>query len=113
MTLGDFSQQAGPYKEARPSYPPELLDMLIQQIGIEPGDPVADVGAGTGIFTRLLLERGFRVTAIEPNEKMQREAGEMPGVRWIQGTFEQTSLPNNSQRWAVAAQAFHWADPPR
>jgi SAM-dependent methyltransferase len=113
MTLGDFSEQAEAYARARPGYPAELLDALVLRVGAAAGDAVADLGAGTGLLTELLAARGFQVAAVEPNEAMRRQAKPLAGVRWIDGTFEATGLPAASQRWAVAAQAFHWADPPR
>jgi ubiquinone/menaquinone biosynthesis C-methylase UbiE len=113
MSLGNFSQQANAYHQSRPAYPAALVNALLCDAGVQPGDAVADVGAGTGIFTRFLAERGLRVVAVEPNEDMRRQAEELPGVFWVKGTFEATTLPDASQRWVVAAQAFHWADPPR
>lgn len=112
MQQGDFSLQAEAYRRARPTYPSELIDHLVCIATLQQGDPVADFGAGTGIFTRLLVERGFDVTAIEPNEAMRNQA-DQTGARWIDGTFERSGLETASQRWGVAAQAFHWADPPR
>jgi SAM-dependent methyltransferase len=112
MGVGDFTDQAGVYGRARPNYPSELIDLLINDAGLQPGDRVADLGAGTGIFTRELVERGFVVTAVEPNARMRSEA-KMPSVIWIEGSFEATRLPDGSQDWVVAAQAFHWADPER
>ena len=112
MALGDFTHQADAYQRSRPAYPAELLDLLIADSRLRHGDPVADFGAGTGIMTRMLIERGFVVSAIEPNESMRSRA-EVPEALWIAGTFEQSILETASQRWAVAAQAFHWADPLR
>ncbi len=112
MQLGDFTEQADAYRRSRPAYPDELIDMLVADACLAPGDPVADFGAGTGIMTRMLIERGFVVSAIEPNESMRSRA-EVTDVRWVAGTFEQSLLEPASQRWAVAAQAFHWADPLR
>ena len=113
MTLGDFSAQADAYARARPTYPVELIDRLVAHVGVKPGDAVADLGAGTGIFTELLAARGFKVTAVEPNEPMRRQAKPLANATWTSGTFEATGLTAASQHWAVAAQAFHWADPPR
>jgi SAM-dependent methyltransferase len=109
--LGDFSPHAEAYR-ARPTYPGELVDRLVLDAGAAPGDPVADIGAGTGIFTVLLVERGFRVTAVEPSAEMRARAPRDPAVRWIEGTFDATGLDTASQRWLTAAQAFHWARPP-
>lgn len=110
---GDFTQQADAYARARPGYPEALVDALVAEAGVAPGEPVADVGAGTGLFTALLAGRGLAVTAVEPNAAMRERAEPLPGVKWVAGTFEDTWLPTGSQRWVVAAQAFHWADPPR
>jgi SAM-dependent methyltransferase len=109
VTLGDFSKQADYYRSSRPTYPVILVALLIQDAQVVAGDAVADFGAGTGIFTCLLIERGFRVTAIEPNAAM-RNQNHVPKAHWVDGTFESSGLGDASQRWAVAAQAFHWAD---
>ena len=110
---GDFTDQAEAYARARPGYPDAVVDALVSHVGVAVDDPVADVGAGTGLFTRLLAARGLRVTAVEPNAAMREQAAPTPGVSWLEGTFEATGLDARSQRWVVAAQAFHWADPPR
>lgn len=112
MALGDFSRQAESYRRARPTYPAALVDLLVEDANISPGGAVADFGAGTGLFTRMLIERGFRVTAIEPNREM-RNHSDVPEAQWVDGTFEESGLETSSQHWAVAAQAFHWADPKR
>ncbi|HOX38219.1 MAG TPA: class I SAM-dependent methyltransferase [Candidatus Brocadiia bacterium] len=111
--LGDFTSQADAYARSRPDYPERLIDILIECVGVKSGDKVVDIGAGTGIFTRQLAARGFTVTAIEPGEAMRSKAPPMSGVVWQDGTFEETGMPSESQAWATAAQAFHWADPAR
>ncbi|HEY3283797.1 MAG TPA: class I SAM-dependent methyltransferase [Armatimonadota bacterium] len=113
MTSGDFTHQAKHYAAGRPSYPPGIPDDLLALTQAAPGDPVADIGAGTGLFTRLLSGRGLRVTAVEPTAEMRLHAPELPDVVWRAGTFEESGLETASQQWVVSAQAFHWADPPR
>ncbi|HUQ03828.1 MAG TPA: class I SAM-dependent methyltransferase [Kofleriaceae bacterium] len=112
MALGDFAPQAKAYG-ARPGYPEALIDLCATRAGVVTGDRVADIGAGTGIFTQHLAARGLIVDAVEPNPAMRAEAPSLPGVRWLEGTFEHTGLPGASVKWITAAQAFHWADPPR
>lgn len=109
--LGDFSNQAQAYAHARPSYPPRLIQQLMRIAHIRPGHHVADLGAGTGIFTQQLLAQGLRVHAIEPNIAMRSQAVPLPGISWHEGTFEKIPLPDASVQWATAAQAFHWANP--
>lgn len=112
MALGDFSDQADAYQQARPAYPQSLLIELLQDAAVVPGDPVADLGAGTGLLTTQLAAMKLSVTAVEPNEAMLNRA-DNSGAVWLAGSFESCPLPDSSQAWAVAAQAFHWADPAR
>ncbi len=111
MKLGDFSENAAVYEDARPGYPSALVDQLIADADVTATSSVAEIGAGTGKFTRLLVERGLHVTALEPGEAMRRQAPAMPNVTWTNGTFSETGLGDESQDWAVAAQSFHWAKP--
>lgn len=111
MGLGDFGPQAKAYA-ARPGYPDALVDRIVARAGVVTSDCIADIGAGTGKFTKQLADRGFAVAAVEPNAAMRAEAPAIAGVTWHEGTFEATGLPRASVTWVTAAQAFHWADPP-
>ena len=79
------------------------------------GSVVADVGAGTGILTALLLERGATVYAVEPNAAMRAAAeawlGDRPGFVSIDATAEATGLPDAGVDLITAGQAFHWFEP--
>jgi SAM-dependent methyltransferase len=102
-----YAAIAGVYHRTRPSYPGKLLDILLRHTGLHAGDPVAEIGAGTGHFTRLLAGRGLAVVAVEPVAEMRAQAHSLKGVTWMDGTFGRTGLPDGSQRWVVSAQAFH------
>ncbi|MFD0671160.1 class I SAM-dependent methyltransferase [Cohnella sp. GCM10027633] len=109
-----FTDRVETYVKYRPSYPKEAIDYLYDRVGLSKGGEVADVGAGTGKFTRLLLGRGSVVHAVEPNEAM-REAAKAeldgsPGFRAVPGTAEATLLPDGAVAHVVCAQAFHWFD---
>ena len=106
-----FSPRAGAYASNRPGYPPEALDALLDGLGSPAKLTIADVGAGTGIASRLLAERGATVFAVEPNHSMAEQAEPDPRVEWIDGTGEDTHLPSKSVDVAVAFQAFHWFEP--
>jgi SAM-dependent methyltransferase len=107
-----FSARAEVYARARPAYPPETLRILQEHYGLGPTTVVADLGAGTGIFTRLLLEAGATVYAVEPNSDMREEAErasrEQRGFVAIAGRAEATGLGDASVDLVTAAQAFHW-----
>ncbi len=110
-----FSQRVADYVKARPSYPRAALDCLRDEFGLRREHVIADVGAGTGIATGLLLERGCTVYAVEPNAAMRAEAESAlrgnPRFRSVAASAEATTLPPRSVDWVVAAQAFHWFDP--
>lgn len=110
-----FTDRVETYVRARPSYPPEALDLLAASFGLVPQAAVADVGSGTGILTRLLLDRGATVYAVEPNAAMRAAAeaalGGEPGFTSIAATAEATTLPDRSIDLITAGQAFHWFDP--
>jgi len=109
-----FSNRVEDYVKYRPGYPREAIDDLYESTGLTPSSEIADVGAGTGIFSRLLLERGSRVTAVEPNLAMRKAAEEAlggdPNFRAVPGSAEATGLGDASVDLIVCAQSFHWFD---
>src|SRR5450755_4120717 len=109
-----FSDRVENYLRYRPGYPPEVLKLLREECGLQPSHIVADIAAGTGVFTRLLLENGNSVFAVEPNTEM-REAGVhelegYDGLVSVAGTAEETTLSSASVEFVTAAQAAHWFD---
>jgi ubiquinone/menaquinone biosynthesis C-methylase UbiE len=109
-----FSDRVENYIRYRPGYPPEVLDVLRAECGLQPEHVIADIASGTGAFTRLLLENGNQVFAVEPNAEM-REAGSRlletyAQLTSVEGTAEETSLPSGSADFVTAAQAAHWFD---
>jgi len=107
-----FTQHAGAYAAARPSYPDSSIDVLFEGLGDPARLVVADVGAGTGISSRAIAARGPRVAAIEPNAAMREAAAPDARVQWIDGTAEATTLAAASVDVVAAFQAWHWVDHP-
>ncbi|WP_433925733.1 class I SAM-dependent methyltransferase [Stenotrophomonas nematodicola] len=110
-----FSNRVADYVRYRPDYPPALLDWLHQDIGVSPDTLVADIGAGTGISTRLFLAAGHPVIAVEPNAAMRAAAEQWLSrdylrLKVVDGTAEATTLARDSVGLVAAAQAFHWFD---
>lgn len=109
-----FSDRVENYVRYRPGYPSDAIHALKVDCGLNAGHVIADVASGTGIWTRMLLENGNSVFAVEPNPEM-RQAGEQslqvfPGFVSIAGTAEATTLPEKSVDFVTAAQAAHWFD---
>ena len=112
-----FSGKADVYQQARPDYAQAMLDFIASKWQIGEGSLVADIGSGTGIFTRQLLGLGAKVYAVEPNADMralaERMLGGNPNFVSVIGDAEQTSLPDHRINLVTAAAAFHWFDPDR
>ncbi|MCH8612550.1 class I SAM-dependent methyltransferase [Arsenicicoccus dermatophilus] len=96
------------YAELRPTYPPEAVAW---GVGDCPGD-VADLGAGTGKLTGVLLDLGHRVTAVEPSADMLAQLRTAyPQVVARQSPGEATGLADASCDAVTYGQAWHWVDP--
>ena len=109
-----FSAGAAAYEAARPGYPDEAISLLATEVGIGVGTEVCDLAAGTGKLTRLLLELGAQVTAVEPVDAMRAQAEvAAPSATHVDGTAEAIPLADASVDVITVAQAFHWFDAPR
>lgn len=113
-TKGNFTGKADVYAKYRPSYPNEYIDYLFSANQLKGDQIVADIGSGTGIFSRQLLERGLNVIGVEPNDEMRMVAvqslKQYPRFQSIKATAENTALKGNSVDLVTVAQAFHWFD---
>lgn len=109
MKHGDFTELAANYARYRPGYSPLVRDAIAGLI--PPGGRAADVGAGTGIWSRMLFAAGLEVEAVEPNQAM-RQAGAAghPHWPWVEGSAEATTLPGGSYDLVTMASSFHWPD---
>ncbi|MEW2399439.1 class I SAM-dependent methyltransferase [Streptomyces sp. NPDC046862] len=110
-----FDTVATQYAAARPDYPPALFAALEELAGHTlAGADVLDCGAGTGIATRLLRERGARVVALEPGAGMAAELRRaQPEIRLVRGEGDRLPFAAGSFDVITYAQAWHWTDPAR
>lgn len=113
-TINHFTDKANLYTKYRPSYPKECIDDLLSKSHATGNCLVADIGSGTGIFSHLLLARGLKVMAVEPNADMRKEAeqslSQFEGFHSVGGKAENTKLGDGSIDLVTVAQAFHWFD---
>lgn len=109
-----FNDVAALYHRVRPRYPDELFDIIGSLPDMDAGSRVLELGSGTGIATRALLEHGFTVTGIEPGAALagvaRAELASHPGFRSIETRFEDWALPPQPFDLVFSATAFHWID---
>jgi SAM-dependent methyltransferase len=106
-----FGQEAASYDAYRPRYPREAAAWVLEAAQRKVRD-VADVGAGTGALTSLLVSLGFDVTAFDADAQMLDQLrGSVPGVSAIVAPAEKLPLDDASVDAVTVAQAFHWFDP--
>lgn len=108
-----FDHRAENYAKARPGYAPEVHELFFKLFPA-PG-AAADIGCGTGIFAKPLLERGLRVFGVEPNGEMREKAVKalsgFPDFIPVAAPAEATTLPDNSVSAVTMGSALHWFDP--
>ena len=109
-----FSGKAEDYNKARPDYAKEFIEYLYDNVGFSENSVIADIGSGTGKFSRHLLDKGSTVFGIEPNDDMRKTAErELRGYGnfiSVKGQADNTYLKNGSVDFVTSAQAFHWFD---
>jgi ubiquinone/menaquinone biosynthesis C-methylase UbiE len=119
MKHGDFTGLAGDYAKFRPGYAPQVATAILGYVTHHVGRAAAtidaaDIGAGTGIWTRTLAAHGLRsVVAVEPNDDMRAQGIQTSrgtGIVWYKGSAEATGLPDGSADLVSMASSFHWAN---
>lgn len=110
-----FSDRANIYAAYRPAYPLAMLRYLEENQMLKLSQSIADIGAGTGIFSKLLAENGYTVHCVEPNKEMREEGmrflRDYPKCIWFDGSAESTTLESGSVDIVTCAQSFHWFEP--
>ncbi|CAN7335041.1 class I SAM-dependent methyltransferase [Microbacterium maritypicum] len=95
------------YDRYRPGFPEAAAAMIVPTTV----DVGLDLGAGTGKFTELLVDRARRTVAVEPSERMlQVLRVKLPDVEAQIGAAERIPLGDASVDVVTVAQAFHWFD---
>ncbi|MEU2246790.1 class I SAM-dependent methyltransferase [Streptomyces sp. NPDC019224] len=110
-----FDRAAAQYAAARPGYPDALFEAVEDMAGrLLRGARILDVGAGTGISTRRLRDRGARVVAVEPGPGMAAELRRgLPDVPLVRGDGNRLPFADGTADLITYAQSWHWTDPAR
>jgi ubiquinone/menaquinone biosynthesis C-methylase UbiE len=86
---------------------PRIVDSLVNLLQLEQGSLVADIGAGTGNYSRAIADRGYFLYAVEPSFVMRSQASEHPQVQWFTGYAEYIPLPTASVDAVISILASH------
>jgi SAM-dependent methyltransferase len=109
-----FADGADVYAASRPAYPDAARDWLRDRLAIGPDSQVVEVGAGTGLFTRLLLDTGAMVLATDPvPEMLAHLASALPGGATAVATADALPVADGSVDAVICATAFHWFATPQ
>lgn len=105
-----FGQAAAAYDRIRPSYPVEGVAWALDgHAGL-----VVDLGAGTGLMTRVIQRVAGTVIPVEPDPGMRAQLdAATTGVTAKAGSAEEIPEEDDSVDGVVAAQSYHWFDKER
>ena len=103
------------YDSYRPSYPVETLHALKMDCQLDILTSIADIGSGTGFFTELLLNEGYNVYGVEPDDEMrglaERKLDGFSTFHSVKGEAEKTNLSDDCVSLVIAASSFQWFHP--
>jgi SAM-dependent methyltransferase len=106
-----FGAAAAAYERFRPGYPSGLVDEVLAYAG-RPVRTALEIGAGTGLATRVFAARGIAVTATDPDAAMlselRRRVPQVGGT--LVAAFEDVPL-DRTYDLVLAAASLHWTRP--
>lgn len=106
-----FAKNTDRYESGRPTYPEESINFIYSLINAGPHKRILDLGAGTGKFTKHLIETDAQLVAVEPVADMRKKFTEkVPNIQILEGSAESIPLPSKTIDAVIVAQAFHWFD---
>jgi SAM-dependent methyltransferase len=107
-----FGLDPAGYHAARPAYPDWVYEVLCSFCGLHQNAATFEIGPGTGIATRRLLELGANpLVAVEPDDRLADflcETLKSEALTVVRSTFENAVLPSAGFDLGFSATAFHW-----
>ncbi len=111
-----FDTAAARYHRARPGYPEELFDDLVDLARLDNESRILEIGPGTGIATEPLARRGYSILGVDLGPALAVEARKnlstYRNVTIDVGAFETYPFEPGTFDLVYAATAFHWIEQP-
>jgi SAM-dependent methyltransferase len=114
-----YAGTAAYYVHGRVPYPQELVDRLVDELGLDGTGRLLDVGCGPGSLTLLLAPRFEHATGLDADPDMlaegarQADAAGIANIDWVRSRAEDLPARIGPFRMATLAQSFHWMNRPR
>ena len=110
--VSEFDAIAVDYDRYRPSYPEQLFDDIVEMGHLTEGARALEIGAGTGIATAPLVERGLTVVALEPAPGMAAVARAKLGSKAaVEVSRFEDWMSTEPVQLIAAFNAWHWVQP--
>lgn len=110
-----FASTVAYYERHRLAYPDRLLARVVTLLGLRPGDPVLDLGTGTGMLAVGFARLGMTVTAMDPEPGMLQACKDTAQTAGVNITLRQASsydlTPDMGPfKLVTMGRSFHWMD---
>ena len=113
-----YEHLAGDYNDNwvyNPEFTEWMTRQILERLTIEPGDRVADIGCGTGLYSTALAERAGQALCIDPSARMLEQLPKTDALIPIQASaesivFGDTTLPYDRLDAILAKEAIHHVD---
>jgi ubiquinone/menaquinone biosynthesis C-methylase UbiE len=102
------------YDEHRPRPAAAVVDVLLLLAQTGRAGLVVDLGAGTGLSTRVWADRADEVVGVDGNSRMIERAQRVTrasNIRFVEGFAAETGLPAGRADIVTCSQSFHWMEP--
>ena len=85
-----------------------LIDNFVRLTGLPAGARVVDLGCGSGVFTNVLQQRGYRCTGIDLSPTLIKIAREKyPGIHFLEGDIEKLPFPDGQFDGVLLSGVLH------